>query len=71
MEGLKIQSLHKNFKNFKRKTEDYELIAGFEYFWILKAKGLHENLIKEVNMMSQLLCDNAIIFCLTRYNDDR
>ena len=37
----------KNFRIFERKFEDYELIVGFENFWILKAKGLHKNLVNQ------------------------
>lgn len=38
----------KNFNIFLRNFEDYELVVGREDIWILKAKGVHENLIKEV-----------------------
>lgn len=45
----------KNFGILTRCFEDYELIAGFEHFWILKAKGVHEDLIFEVKFVSKLL----------------
>lgn len=41
-----------NFNILTRDFEDYELIAGFEYFWILKAKGVHENLVAQMNIAS-------------------
>ena len=60
----------KNFKILKREYEDYELIAGFEYFWILKAKGLHENLIEEMNEASDTAFLSSFLHCTARYNDD-
>lgn len=60
----------KNFKILKREYEDYELIAGFEYFWILKAKGLHEDLIGEMNDASDTAFLSSFLHCTARYNDD-
>jgi hypothetical protein len=60
----------KNFKILKRDYEDYELIAGFEYFWILKAKGLHEDLIEEMNDASDTAFLSSFLHCTVRYNDD-
>ena len=66
-EGYHVASIHnhpndvysppsgKNFGILQRNFEDYELIAGLEYFWILKAKGVHENLMFEVKFVSKLL----------------
>ena len=31
------------------------MIAGFEHFWILKAKGVHKNLVDEANNTSEIL----------------
>lgn len=60
----------KNFGILKRKFEDYELIAGFEYFWILKAKGVHEHLIEEMNNVSDMAFTASFLFCTKRYNDE-
>lgn len=58
----------KNFGILKRGFEDYELIAGFESFWILKAKGMHKNLINDFNEASQTTFNLALMFCIGRYN---
>lgn len=60
----------KNFKILKRAFEDYELIAGFEYFWILKAKGVHEDLIDEMNDVSDTAFLSSFLHCTARYNDE-
>ena len=59
----------KNFGILKRKFEDYELIVGFEYFWILKAKGVHENLVEEFNNASEAAFISSFFHCTSRYND--
>lgn len=61
---------HKNFRVFERDFEDYELIVGFEYFWILKAKGIHENLVNEANNTSEILALTSLMSCAARYNDE-
>lgn len=61
---------HKNFRIFERKFEDYELIAGFEHFWILKAKGLYENLVDEANSTSEIIALTSLMTCTLKYNDD-
>lgn len=43
---------HKNFNILLRINEDYELVVGRDGLWILKAKGVHENIIKEVREAS-------------------
>lgn len=60
----------KNFKILKRDYEDYELIAGFEYFWILKAKGVHEYLIEEMNDASDTAFLSSFLHCTVRYDDE-
>ena len=60
----------KNFGILKRKFEDYELISGVEYFWILKAQGLHENLIKEMNNVSDIAFRLSLLHCTSRYRDE-
>lgn len=57
----------KNFGILKRAFDDYELIAGLEYFWILKAKGLHEHLIEDMNRASEIAFDVSYIFCINHY----
>lgn len=61
---------HKNFRIFERSFEDYELIVSFEHFWILKAKGKHENLVAEANNTSEILALTSLIRCAARYNDN-
>ena len=51
----------KNFRIFEREFEDYELIVGFEYFWILKAKGLHKNLVNQMNIVSEALFNSIVL----------
>jgi hypothetical protein len=46
------------------------LIAGFECFWILKAKGLHEDLIEKMNDASDTAFLSSFLHCTARYNDD-
>lgn len=53
-----------------RDFEDYELIAGFEYFWILKAKGVHENLMEEMNNVSKVAYMFSFLFSTGRYTND-
>lgn len=43
---------HKNFNILLRIHEDYELIVGRDGLWILKAIGIHENIIKDVREAS-------------------
>ena len=64
-EGHHIASIHnhpaidsfsppsgKNFNIFCRDFEDYELVVGRGELWVLKAKGIHENLIEDVRFSS-------------------
>lgn len=81
-DGYSVASLHnhpkevlsppsgKNFSILTRNFEDYELIAGFEYFWIFKAKGQHVNLIEEMNNASDTAFMSSFLHCISRYNDD-
>ena len=80
-EGYHVASIHnhpkgvlsppsgKNFGILQRNFEDYELMAGFESFWILKAKGVHENLIYSFNFFSDATYDFSFRYCSNRYND--
>ena len=60
----------KNFGILKRDFEDYELVAGFEYFWIFKAKGLHEDLIVDINNASEAAFISSFLHCTARYGED-
>ena len=83
IEGKHVASIHnhpmevlsppsgKNFKILKRNYEDYELIAGFEYFWILKANGLHEDLIEEMNDASSAAFISSFLHCTARYKNGK
>ena len=42
----------KNFNIFQRDFEDYELIVGRGGLWILEAKGIHKELIRDVRKVS-------------------
>ena len=78
-EGKHVSSIHnhpdhvlsppsyKNFNIFLRIHEDYELDGGRDGFWILKAKGIHENMIKEVREASFVY----YIFALSQCNDSK
>ena len=80
-DNFKVASIHnhpknvfyppsgKNFKIMEREFEDYELIVGFEYFWILKAKGLHENLVSQMNIASETFFNSTLERCSYRYRD--
>ncbi len=80
-EGHHVASLHnhpqevlsppssKNFGILERNFEDYELIAGFEYFWILKAKGIHKNLVGDFNNASDVAYALSFLFCTRRYGN--
>lgn len=59
-----------NFRIFNRSFEDYELVAGFNSFWILKAKGVHENLIYEANFISYEISDGCLESCSLKYSDE-
>ena len=60
----------KNFGILMRNFEDYELIAGFEYFWILKAKFVNMNLCMGLKIYAELLLDSCYDYCKNRYHDD-
>lgn len=80
-EGHKVASIHnhpedvlsppscKNFGILTRDFEDYELIAGFEYFWILKAKGVPEELVNQFNSVSETAFMLSFVYCASRYAD--
>ena len=65
-EGHQVASIHnhpsnvfsppsaKNFGILKRDFEDYELIASHDALWILKAKGVYDDLINEFNVASEV-----------------
>ena len=59
----------KNFGIFNRSFEDYELVAGFNSFWILKAKGVHKTLFYEANVSSLRISETSLEFCVSRYGD--
>ncbi|WP_298521296.1 hypothetical protein [uncultured Methanobrevibacter sp.] len=81
-EGKQISSIHnhpkevlsppsgKDFGILKRDFEDYELIAGFEYFWIFKVNGIHEGLINEMCGASDAAFISSFLHCISRYNDN-
>ena len=81
-EGYNVASIHnhpenilsppsgKNFGILTRDFEDYELIAGFESFWVLKAKGLHNDLVEEMNDASNNAFLFSLVFCTLRYVDE-
>ena len=81
-EGHHVASIHnhtkdllsppssKNFGIFNRHFEDYELIAGYYSFWILKAKGVHKNLLYDANISSENIYWSTLEFCVSRYSND-
>ena len=81
-EGFNVASIHnhpnellfppssKNFGIFNRLFEDYELVAGFNSFWILKAKGVHKTLVHDANLSSIKISLTSLEFCVSRYGDD-
>ena len=80
-EGCHIASIHnhpenifsppsgKDFNIFKRGFEDYELIVGFEHFWIFKAVGVHEYLVSQMKIASEAFFNSALERCSFRYHD--
>ena len=60
----------KNFGIFNRSFEDYELVAGFNSFWILKAKGVHKMLFYEMNIICDGISDSCLESCVSRYDND-
>lgn len=80
-EGNHVASIHnhpkealsppsgKNFGIFTRDFEDYELVAGFGYFWILKSKGLHKSLYYQANSFSDVTFELSHRYCSNRYRD--
>lgn len=42
---------------------------SFENFWILKAKGIHENLVNQMNIASEVLFNSSLEKCSSRYDD--
>ena len=81
-EGCHVASIHnhpkevlsppsgKNFGILMRDFENYELIVGFEFFWIFKAKGIHEGLLYPFNMFSDAAYIFSLGYCSNRYNDE-
>ena len=45
------------------------MIVSFENFWILKAKGIHENLVNQMNIASEVLFNSSLEKCSSRYDD--
>lgn len=82
-EGKHVASLHnhpknmlsppssKNFGIFNRDFEDYEVIAGYDNFWILKGKGTHATLWHQLNWISQALAVSSLEYCCNRYGDSK
>ena len=80
-EGCHVASIHnhpkdvlsppsgKNFGILMRDFEDYELIVGFEFFWIFKAKGIHEDLLYPFNMFSDAAYIFSFRYCSNRCSD--
>ena len=80
-EGYNIASIHNhskgllsapsdiNFGIFSRSFEEYELIAGFDSFWILKAKVVDKKLMYELNVYSRYISQASLEECSLRYND--
>lgn len=59
----------KNFGILMREFEDYELIAGVNDLWILKAKGIRNDLIAEFNVASVIFFNSSKDYCSSRYDD--
>ena len=55
-----------NFSIFKRKFEDYELIAGEDGLWILEGKLKNEKIYLELKMISKYLFDLALTYSKTK-----
>ena len=82
LKGFNVASIHnhpkellsapssKNFGIFNRPFEDYELVAGFNSFWILKAKGVNKILFFEINIISDSISDSCLESCVSRYGND-
>ena len=49
----------KNFGILNREFEDYELIAGYYSFWILKAKGIYGSIIFKFRVIANLFFNAA------------
>ena len=60
----------KNFGILLRDFEDYELIAGYDCLWILKAKGVDIGLNVELKVYADLLLDSCQEFCRKKYGDN-
>ena len=65
----------KNFGILLRDFEDYELIAGYNAFWILKAKGVYPKLIKSIKIFAEglfwiIFDDSGYYADLDYINDD-
>ncbi|MER2013939.1 MAG: hypothetical protein ABS871_04760, partial [Methanobrevibacter sp.] len=55
-----------NFSIFKRKFEDYELVAGEDGLWILEGKLKNEKIYLELKMISKYLFDLALTYSKTK-----
>ncbi|WP_406531431.1 hypothetical protein [Methanobrevibacter sp.] len=60
-----------NFSIFKRKFEDYELIAGEDGLWILEGKLKNEKIYLELKMISKYLFDLALTYSKTKSENIR
>ena len=61
----------KNFGILMREFEDFELIAGVNELWILKANGVDMGLNMELKVFADLLLDSCQDFCRKRYDDNK
>ncbi|MBR6024095.1 MAG: hypothetical protein IK044_03915 [Methanobrevibacter sp.] len=81
--GYHVASLHnhplnvfsppsgKNFGIFAREFEDYELISGRDRLWILEAKGVHEYLVNEMNIICEIFFNSSLEKCANRHHDEK
>ena len=61
----------KNFGILSRDFEDYELVAGYNEFWILEAKGIFIDLITQFKMYSNVLYESLSSHCSRNYPKNR
>lgn len=58
-----------NFGILLRSFEDFELIAGFDCLWILKAADVDMKLNVELKLYADLLLDSCQDYCRKKYGD--
>lgn len=61
----------KNFGILAREFEDYELIAGYNEFWILEARGTNKDLLFELRLFSEVLHRSLRSVCSRNYPKNR